>query len=117
MAGLAEREQKRKSTVSRLLSDTQPEEQTHVMPEPVAPAAETPKPAKAKATPKASAAPVLDESLGFLAVREKPEPRNRRTNFALRASIHAKAMAKSKRMGTTLNDVVNQFLEEFVKDE
>lgn len=48
---------------------------------------------------------------------DKVETRSQRFNGSCKPSTYKKAKSKAKRMGTNFNEVLNQFLEQFVEDE
>lgn len=54
--------------------------------------------------------------LSFLDDKRKTETKSKRISFLVKPSVHEKAKAKSKEIGVSLNEVINSFLEEFIKE-
>ena len=49
--------------------------------------------------------------------RIKPESRTRRASFILAPSVYEKAKAKCERLGISVNECINQFLEKWVSED
>ena len=47
---------------------------------------------------------------------QKGEAKSRRVNFVIRPSVHDRAKKKCNRLGISLNDCVNQFLEKWADE-
>lgn len=60
---------------------------------------------------------VKDESGDSVLVIKKGEIKSRRKQILLHPSIHDKAAEKCKRLGISMNDVINQLLERWSKTE
>lgn len=54
--------------------------------------------------------------LSFLEDKRKTETKSKRISFLVKPSVYEKSKVKSKEIGVSMNEVINSFLEEFIKD-
>ena len=56
-----------------------------------------------------------DNTIGQIVVApEKKEPRSKRINLVITPSLHREAKRKSKQLGISLNECINQLLDQWV---
>lgn len=52
----------------------------------------------------------------IIVAKEKEETKSKRVNFLIKPSVHKKAQEKCEKLGISLNECINQFLEYWSND-